>query len=86
MKKFEDEKNLLKGFSGVCKLCYDESIRYYQNGLIHRNDGPAVISENGDKYWFYKNTYYGVNDEFTNETWKEKVQYLKREEELKIFK
>ena len=30
-------------------------------------------------------TCYGCNDDFTEITWKEKVEYLKREEELKIF-
>jgi hypothetical protein len=28
--------------------------RYYQNGVLHRDDGPAVITNNGISYW-YKN-------------------------------
>jgi hypothetical protein len=26
--------------------------RWYQNGLIHRDDGPAVECSNGSKMWF----------------------------------
>lgn len=28
--------------------------RWYQNGQLHREDGPAIIWANGDKHW-YKN-------------------------------
>ena len=30
------------------------AIEYYQNGRLHREDGPAIEWKNGDKYW-YKN-------------------------------
>ncbi len=28
-----------------------DSIRYYKNGLLHREDGPAVEYANSTKYW-----------------------------------
>ena len=57
------------------------------NGLEHREDGPAVEYSDGIKQWWYKDICYGHNyDDFTIESWKEKVEQLKREEELKIFK
>ena len=58
---------------------------WYINGLQHREDGPAAQLATGKIIWYYKNKYYGQNDDFTVESWKEKVENLKREEELKIF-
>ena len=26
--------------------------RWYQNGKLHRDDGPAIENANGDKYWY----------------------------------
>jgi hypothetical protein len=58
---------------------------WYINGIFHREDGPACEYENGNKQWWYKDKNYGINNDFTNKTWIEKVEELKREEELKIF-
>ena len=30
----------------------DDAIRYYKSGLLHREDGPAVEFNNGDKFWY----------------------------------
>jgi len=27
---------------------------YWQNGKRHRVDGPAMITENGDEFWFFE--------------------------------
>lgn len=56
------------------------------NNLLHREDGPAIEYSSGAKEWHYKDKCCGENNDFTIEAWKEKVQELKREEELKIFK
>ena len=59
---------------------------WFINGLSHREDGPTVEFADGRKSWHYKDKFYGINDDFTNETWKEKVEELIRKEKLKIFK
>jgi hypothetical protein len=58
---------------------------HIKNGKPHREDGPAVEYENGEKHWYYEGKCYGFNDSFTNESWIEFVEQLQREEELKIF-
>ena len=59
---------------------------WYINDICHRENGPAKKYANGGKGWYYKGKYYGKDNDFTVKTWKEKVKYLKREEELEIFK
>ena len=70
---------------GPAEIYEDGDRCWHINGLKHREDGPAVEYKDGGKYWFYKGKNYGYDDDFTNETWKEKVENLKREEQLKIF-
>ena len=109
MIEFKNYLDVPEDFTGICKFLSDNSIRYYKNGLYHREGGPALEFPNGNKYWYinglvhredgpatehsngfknwrYKNRSYGKNEDFINETWIEKIEYLKREEELKIFK
>lgn len=71
-------------FTGVCKVLVDNSIRHYKNGNLHREDGPAYEFVNS-KSWWYKDKCYGVDNDFTIKSWKQKVKKIKREEELKIF-
>lgn len=58
----------------------------YVNGVIHKEDGPAIEYENGTCSWYYKGVCYSWDNDFTVETWIIFVENLKREEELKIFK
>jgi hypothetical protein len=71
--------------SGPAIIWEDGSKIWCINGCEHREDGPAVEFVNGNKHWYYKNKYYGANDDFTIKSWKKKVKELKREEKLKIF-
>ena len=68
-------------FIGCCKILTLNQIRHYENGVLHREDAPA-LKAGMSKYWYYKGKCYGYNDEFTIETWKKKVRILK----LEIFK
>lgn len=70
---------------GPAVICKNGTKIWYINGLEHREDGPSTEYADGGKTWFYKGVYYGSNVEFTNESWKEKIEQLKREEELQIF-
>lgn len=72
-------------FTGKCKITHPNVIRYYKNGLIHRENGAAEYSS-GHKLWYYKNKCYGANNDFTKNSWKEKVKELKYLESLEIFK
>ena len=67
--------------SGPAVIWKDGSKIWCMNDLEHREDGPAYEYSNGLKYWNYKGKHYGQNDDFTIETWKEKVKELKRKEE-----
>ena len=58
---------------------------WFINGLQHREDGPSAEHADGGKRWYYQGEFYGLDDAFTNKTWKEKVKKLKREKELRIF-
>ena len=59
---------------------------WYINGLSHREDGASFEGEDGRRFWCYKDKRYGYDNDFTIETWKEKIEEIKREEKLKIFK
>ena len=79
-----DKKN--SSFTGSV-IDRDGDIVYYLCGKISREDGPAIIHRyNRNYYWYYKSKCHGANDEFTEETWKEKLEELKYLESLEIFK
>ena len=80
------KNNKLHNKNGPAIICNDEYKVWCINGLYHREDGPAVEYANGVKQWRYKDEFYGENNYFTIESWKEKVEELKHEEELEIFK
>ena len=52
MKTFKDDFDIPKDFTGICKMLDYNSIRYYKNGKIHREDGPAIICDDGINFWF----------------------------------
>ena len=87
MKSFKIRRFHLKDIKSYCKVIIaNDSIRYIKNGCYHRIGGPAIEYPYGSKSWYYKDKLYGLDDDFTNKTWKEKIIELKREEELEIFK
>jgi hypothetical protein len=97
MIEFQNFSDIPDGFTGTCKILtryyyylenkyeikYD--IIHFLNRKYHKEDGPAYEEQTGSIYWYYKGEEYGENNDFTIESWKEKVECLKREEELKIF-
>lgn len=46
---FYDSK--YKDFNGVCKFLWNQSIRHFKNGVLHRVDGPAVEYIHDRKEW-----------------------------------
>lgn len=81
---FKNEKR--HNESGPAIIFQDGPKCWYINDVCHREDGPSIEHVDGSKAWYYKGSYYGVNNDFTNETWIELIKNLKREEELQIFK
>tara|TARA_R110000868_G_scaffold75946_3_gene218773 strand:+ start:2380 stop:2592 length:213 start_codon:yes stop_codon:yes gene_type:complete len=39
------------------KFMSDKNIFYYKDGVLHREDGPAVEFANGNKVWYYQGKY-----------------------------
>jgi hypothetical protein len=36
----------------ICEIDKDGDKRWYLNGQLHREDGPAIEHINGDKFWY----------------------------------
>lgn len=86
MKEFISYLDIPKNFTGICKSINNNSIVHCKNGKYHREDGPAIEYENNHKSWYYKDMLYGYDENFTIETWIEKVKEIKYLESLQIFK
>lgn len=52
--KHKDSEYIILDFTmdGIKVEIRDGWTIYHKNGKIHRDDGPAMISPNGDKYWY----------------------------------
>jgi hypothetical protein len=49
----------MENYNRICKS--DFSIQYYLNDNLHRLDGPAVIQNNGTKYFLVNNKLHRTN-------------------------
>ena len=82
------------------KVDSDETKRWFLNGKLHREDGPAVEWPNGTKFWYLNNKWHredgpaversnGTKRWFLNNkevTWKEVFRQAKNPEiELRIL-
>ena len=85
MIEFYIHLDIPKDFTGICKILFDLSICYFKDGNLHREDGPAIEYADGFKNWFYKGECIESENDFTIQSWKEKVKELKRKERLNIF-
>ena len=52
MKLFESWDDIPDNFTGIFKFTFDDAIRFYKNGRLHREDGPAIIYSSGSKFWY----------------------------------
>lgn len=85
MKIFDNIYVVPNNFNGVCKIIKNNSINYFKNGTRHKEDGPAIEYENGECSWYFKDGLYGIDDQFTVQSWMIFIEELQREERLKIF-
>ena len=49
---------------------------WYKNGLLHREDGPAIEKVSGYNSWNLNGKQYGIDNDFTNESWKKFIKTL----------
>lgn len=52
MIEFNHPDDVTKDFTGICKILYDNTIRHYKDGFLHRQDGPAIEFPNKSCVWF----------------------------------
>lgn len=76
------EFGITKDFTGILFIKDIQKNLHYKNGKLHCEDGPALYSYSKDKTkqdlkWYYDGVYFGSNDDFTVETWREKIKGLK---------
>ena len=55
---FLDKKSMTKS---ICKKCHDGILWTNIQGEYHREDGPAIEEDNGDKFWFIHNQLHREN-------------------------
>jgi hypothetical protein len=58
--KIKHYSELAKDFTGVAELP-DGMLFWKVNGISHREDGPAVINAEGDKYYYLNGEYHRVD-------------------------
>ena len=85
MKTFKNLYQVPYNFNGVCRIITSNSINYFENGARHKEDGPAVEYANGECSWYFKDGFYGIDNQFTVDSWMIFIEELQREERLKIF-
>jgi hypothetical protein len=51
MNKIDPEKDHKSQIKDGCNLYDNGDMRWYLNGVMHREDGPAIIWRNGTKFW-----------------------------------
>ena len=61
MKYFASHDSIPEGFTGECKLYSDQTIRYYKNNQLHKEDGPALIFQNGDVEYYLNGLFHNEN-------------------------
>ena len=70
----ESENDVPRDFTGICRHPKGTLV-WYKNGLVHREDGPAIMYYNGKRGWYwegYLSSPMEVFDQLTDEQ-KEKV-------------
>lgn len=60
-----DEYDKMTDLIGNHKVLFPDGAKaWYQNGKLHRTDGPADIYLEGEKFWFLFGTNYSVEEWF----------------------
>ena len=77
----------MRGWTGI-DIKLDGTHSHYVNGKLHREDGPAIIEGNGDKFWMQNHMLHrldGPASEFADGgkewfIWDEKIPVSSQEE------
>jgi len=51
----KDQNQVPKGYTGHITCADDGTQKWYKNGKVHREDGPAIIWADGTQVWFKNN-------------------------------
>jgi hypothetical protein len=83
--KAKNDVNLPQNFTGILEWCDGgksfkaiNEVVHYENGLCHREDGPAIIFQNGNKCWYLNGKSYTFE-----EKWNLKVDALRKSNRTK---
>jgi len=57
---FNREVNVPTDFTGIAKFPNGD-LMWCQDGVVHREDGPAVIYQDGSKCWLQKGFYHRID-------------------------
>ncbi len=49
-------------------------VRFYKNGIWHNNKNAAVIHNNGIKFFYLNDSFYGNEYDFTKKSWRRFVK------------
>lgn len=49
---FEYEYQVPRDFTGICRHPLGTLV-WYENGKVHRKDGPAIIYYTGERRWYF---------------------------------
>jgi hypothetical protein len=52
MIEFNFDANIPKDFTGFCKILSTGSVMHMKNGKYHNENGPAIIWQDGSKFWY----------------------------------
>jgi len=62
--------------NGPAIECPNGDTLWYKDGKLHREDGPAIEYIDGYLEWRFNDELYGVNNDFTNESWQRFIKTL----------
>ncbi len=68
--------DLNKNFTGVVYAYYSSCYLWLVNRIVHRDDGPAMISYNGDKIWWLNGCIYSQEEWFDKLTPEQQIKAL----------
>jgi hypothetical protein len=86
-KFLEEVKKIPYNFTGVA-ITEDQAIFFYENGLCHRENGPAVIWDSLDQFWYINNKRHRIGgpafiDHYgTKQWWVDGIQITELEHDL----
>lgn len=83
--KINSHSEIPDNFTGIVEYEYPNGTRYFKEGKVHREDGPAVQWADGYKEWYKEDKLHRIDGpavEYINgkkEWWVDGIQYAERD-------